>query len=99
LAVAILIGFIFFGTAYLRGKLTANDIGFKSAYWLVPYLLGLTLISYLGAFGGKNVIPFGWDFLVIAIFSVVMLYVAVLVRSRRMAADYADFHLLEPAAI
>ena len=35
------------------------------------------MISYLGAFGGKDVIPFGWDFVVIAIFSMIILYLAV----------------------
>jgi amino acid transporter len=98
LAIAILIGFGFFAVAYLRGKFKTDDVGFKAAFWVVPYLSGLTLISYLGSFGGKNVIPFGWDFLVIGIFSVVMLYVAVIVRSRHMAANFADFHFLEPAA-
>jgi amino acid transporter len=98
LAVAIMIGFVFFGTAYFRGKLNSRDLGFKSAFWIVPYLLGLTLISYLGSFGGKNVIPFGWDFLVVGLFSVVMLYLAVAVRSRNMAADFAQYRLLEPAA-
>jgi amino acid transporter len=98
LAVALLIGFAVFYIAYFRGKLAAKDIGFKAAYWIVPYLSGLTLISYLGAFGGKNVITFGWDFLVIAIFSLLMLYLAVKVRSQKMAADFADHHLLLSAA-
>lgn len=99
LAIAILIGFAFFATAYLRGKFKGHDLGLKAAWWVVPYLSGLTLISYLGAFGGRNIIPFGWDFLVIAIFSVGMLYVAVQVRSTRMAADFANGHLLlEPTA-
>jgi amino acid transporter len=98
LAVAIMIGFVFFGTAYFRGKLNARDMGFKAAFWIVPYLLGLTLISYLGAFGGKNIIPFGWDFLVVGIFSIVMLYMAVKFRSIHMAADFEKFRLLQPAS-
>jgi amino acid transporter len=99
LAIAILIGFGFFSLAYFRGKLKDTTIGFKSAFWIVPYLSGLVLISYLGSFGGKNIIPFGWDFLVIAIFSMVMLYLAVSVRSHHMAVDFAHYRLqeLEPA--
>lgn len=81
LAIAIFIGFIFFITACLRGKIKVTSIGFKSVIWVVPYLTGLFLISYLGAFGGKNMIPFGWDFLVIGIFSIVIMSLAVVTRA------------------
>jgi len=81
LSVAIFIGFVFFGIGLLRKKIPLDNLGFKSIVWILPYLAGLTLISYLGAFGGKNVIPFGWDFLVIALFSVIILYFAVKNRS------------------
>lgn len=99
LAIAILIGFVFFAVAYYRGKLVANNIGFKSAIWVLPYLIGLILISYLGSFGGKNIIPFGWDFLVIAIFSVVIMYLAVISRSSNMVRDYTNYNLLEPSVV
>ncbi|VVC77005.1 Aspartate-proton symporter [Aquicella siphonis] len=78
LAIAMAIGIVFFVTASLRGRLNVpGGLGLRSGMWMAPYLGGLVLISYLGAFGGKNIIPFGWDFLVIAIFSVVILYFAV----------------------
>lgn len=88
LAIAIIIGFVLFSIAWLRGKVTAEAAGFKAAFWMVPYLCGLMLISYFGAFGGKNVIPFGWDFLVIAIFSLVMMYLAVTTRSTKMVGHF-----------
>lgn len=81
LGIAILIGFVFFIIAYYRKKLPASDLGLKSMIWIVPYLSGLILISYLGAFGGKQVIPFGWDFLVIGVFSMVILYLAIRCRT------------------
>lgn len=99
LAIAILMGVIIFSVAYLRGKLKATSLGMKSVLWIVPYFLGLTLISYLGAFGGKNIIPFGWDFLVIAIFSMIILYLAVISRSKNMVKDFANFHLIESAEL
>lgn len=77
LAIAMLIGILFFVAACLYGGLKHASLGLKSGAWIAPYLLGLILISYLGAFGGKNIIPFGWDFLVIGIFSCVILYFAV----------------------
>jgi amino acid transporter len=76
LAIAMVIGLIIFTIAGLRGRLRVS-LGLKTGLWMLPYLSGLVIISYLGAFGGKNIIPFGWDFLVIGIFSIVMLYIAV----------------------
>jgi amino acid transporter len=99
LAVAILIGLIIFAVAYFRGKLKARSIGLKSALWIIPYLAGLTLISYLGAFGGREVITFGWDFLVIGIFSIIIMYLAVISRSKNMVQDFANHHLIAPEAI
>lgn len=82
LAIALVIGVGFFVVAALRGKIKARYLGLKAAYWVLPYLGGLVFISYLGAFGGKNIIPFGWDFLVIGLFSIMILYLAVYTRAR-----------------
>lgn len=77
LAIAMIIGMIFFVFAVIRGRLPIDSLGLRSALWVIPYFAGLVVISYLGAFGGQHVIPFGWDFLVIAIFSISILYLAV----------------------
>ena len=77
LAIMLLIGFLIFIVAVARGSITLGKNEFKSASWLIPYLIGLVVISYLGSFGGRHIIPFGWDFLVIALFSLSILYVAV----------------------
>lgn len=95
LAIAMAIGLAFFVTAYLKGNLPKKAIGMKSALWIVPYLSGLILISYLGAFGGKGIIPFGWDFLVIAVFSVVILYLAIVSRATVTSAGLACFLAVE----
>jgi len=91
LAIAIAIGLGFFVLACVRGKMREGSLGLKSVRWVLPYLGGLVLISYLGAFGGKNIIPFGWDFLVIGIFSVIMLYLAVINRSRASIEEMAQY--------
>lgn len=93
LAIAVLVGFLLFALAVLRGKLQAFNLGLKSAVWVIPYLSGLVLISYLGSFGGKGIIPFGWDFLVIAIFSAVILYLAVQNRATVSMQQYANYKL------
>lgn len=93
LSIAMGIGLMFFVVALMRGKLSKENIGLKSAIWIIPYLAGLFLISYLGAFGGKNIIPFGWDFLVIGLFSLVIIYLAVLNRAVKITTQY---HLHKP---
>ncbi len=44
---------------------------FSAGIWMVCYLLCMILISYLGSekFGGLNIIPYGWDMLLIACLS------------------------------
>jgi amino acid transporter len=96
LAIAILIGLGFFTVAYFRGKLDKTKLGFKSLIWVAPYLVGLSIISYLGAFGGKHIIPFGWDFLVIAMFSASILYLAVWSRSKNLKKDFVQYDLDVP---
>jgi len=78
---AIGFGIVFFIFNVFQNKFHFKNLQLKSLFWLIPYLGGLGVISYLGAFGGKDIIPFGWDFLVIAIFSVVILYLAVQLRA------------------
>lgn len=95
LAIAMLIGMTFFMVAAIRGKIQTSSLGLKSAYWVAPYLAGLVLISYLGAFGGKNMIPFGWDFLVIGIFSAIILYFAVKNRASMTNNMVIDAKLAE----
>lgn len=87
LAIAMVVGVIFFVIALMRANIPVHAAGLKSAWWLLPYLGGLVLISYLGAFGGLNVIPFGWDFLVIAIFSVLIMCLAVWNRAPVAVAE------------
>lgn len=93
LAIAMVIGMMFFIAAVIRRRIPVDSLGLKSALWIIPYFSGLFLISYYGAFGGLNVIPFGWDFLVIAIFSVVILYLAVKNRAAFSGEKIIDEHL------
>ncbi|PIQ42372.1 MAG: amino acid permease [Gammaproteobacteria bacterium CG11_big_fil_rev_8_21_14_0_20_46_22] len=76
LMLSIAFGLVFFVIyrAYMRQKCFS---AWRSTWWLLPYFGGLTLISYLGNFGGGlGVLSFGWDFLVIALFSVGTLWLA-----------------------
>ena len=78
LGVSLIIGLLIllayhFGTK--RGReLTLN---WKAAIWVWPYFFGITLISYLGNFGGgHNLLHFGWDFLTIALFCIAILWLS-----------------------
>lgn len=96
LAIAMIIGLVFFIISYWRGRLPTASLGLKSGLWIAPYLIGLVLISYLGAFGGKHIIPFGWDFVVIALFSVIILHLAIKNRANiKIQKAYLDQHLVE----
>ena len=53
-----------------------------AAFWMLPYLLGLTLISYLGCYdGGCSLILPGWDVVVITLLSLLTLFLAVNCRA------------------
>jgi amino acid transporter len=69
----------------------------RVAWWLLPYLAGLTLISFLGAsdFGGRGAFPFGWDALVVAVFSVAIYALALWLRP---SGEEAHEHIQEASA-
>ena len=76
LAGCLLVGSILFLLRMYKAGMSEMDI--KPAVWMVPYLSGLCLISYLGSFGGGlGVIPFGWDIVVVSVFSISIYWIAV----------------------
>jgi len=86
LAIALGIGLLVFVFACLRGRITLRNAGLRAAFWLIPWFAGLVIISALGAFGGSNLIPFGWDFAVMAVFSMIIFFFAV--RQKSATTDF-----------
>ncbi len=82
-------GLILLIIALIRKQRLTSVLGLKGLWWIAPYLLGLALISYLGNFGGMGKIPFGWDFLVIGIFTVVIFVLAIGTRSNAIPEQAA----------
>ena len=83
LGVSILIGY---AILILNRVLHLNEhkptLDWRAASWLIPYLVGMGFIVYLSDFGPKGdnaLIPFGWDALVVAIWSLVVYYWAMTV--------------------
>jgi len=93
LLIALAIGFAVFiyRGIYIENK--SEHWQWRTARWLIPYLMGLGIISYLGSFGGGiNVIKFGMDFFVIAIFTLAVYVVAI--RSTKLVASESDVLLV-----
>jgi len=79
-----IIGYIVLMTMALKNKkiIASGTFNFKRGSWVILYLLGIALISYFGSFGGTKQIPFGMDFAVIGVFSVVIYVLAYLLTSK-----------------
>ncbi|TAK74147.1 MAG: amino acid permease [Gammaproteobacteria bacterium] len=76
--IALSIGLLFYAFYSYREKNTLWIKHWQTSWWIVPYFTALTLISYLGTFGGGlNLIPFGLDFIVIGILTISVFYFAV----------------------
>ena len=93
--VAMVFGLVLLGIGHIvnPSELTPN-LDWRGASWVWPYLIGLGVLSYLGPtdFAGIGVIPFGWDILVVAAFSLAIYFYALSVRLtpeevRRHVAD------------
>ncbi len=98
LSIALVIGaLIFISNPYFRNN--KPTIGLKALYWLVPYLIGLMTLSYLGEYGGgHHIIKFGWDFLIIAIFSLIIFSLAIRTRLTNQLVQQ-QFEYLQANAI
>jgi amino acid transporter len=59
----------FYYQAKMKWKGFRQDL--RAGIWMVAYLLSMMCISYLGSekFGGINIIPYGWDMIIIACLS------------------------------
>jgi len=59
-------------------------LNLNRGWWVLPYLLGMGLLSLLSSYGhGDNIIPFGWDFVMIGIFTLIIFYLAVYLSTRK----------------
>lgn len=73
--VAIAIGYILL--FFYRKTIKTIEFFLPNAWWLIPYLIGLGVLSLLGSFGGGlGIMPFGWDFFFIALFTILIFYMA-----------------------
>jgi amino acid transporter len=84
LGIVLVIGYVLIGIWMIYDK-DRPPMDWKSASWLPVYLIGMGIISWQGQFGPDNTfrIPFWWDMLIVALFSLVIYYWAQAVRAPR----------------
>jgi amino acid transporter len=81
LGVAILVGYLVIGLTWLfSARQRPAALEWSAVPWLSVYLAGMGVISKFGGFGGSGHIAFGWDFVVVAIFSLVIYFWAISTR-------------------
>ena len=84
LGIVLLIGYVLIGIGMAVDK-ERPPLDWKSAVWLPVWLVGVGIISWQGQYGPGNTgnIPFWWDMLLVAVFSVVIYYWAMATRLPR----------------
>ena len=86
LGVAILIGYAILAANRIFGLNEHKPmLDWRAASWLPVYLVGMGVIVYLSSFGPRDdpPLPFGWDMLAVAVFSIVIYYWALSVSLQR----------------
>jgi len=90
LGVVLIIGYVLIGISMAFDK-KRPPLDWKSAIWLPVWLIGLGIISWLGQYSGgavappvnTNTIPFWWDIVIVAAFSLVIFYWAMATKLPR----------------
>ncbi|HEY8675050.1 MAG TPA: APC family permease [Candidatus Dormibacteraeota bacterium] len=76
---ALILGLVAFAISMVLRKPDKRPVvDWKASIWVLPWLVGMAVISYLGQFtGGTGTIPFYVDLVVVTIFSLIIYYMAV----------------------
>jgi amino acid transporter len=90
LGVCVVIGYVVIGVAMAYDK-DRPPLDWRSAQWLPVYLIGMGIISWLGQYSGgakappvnTGTIPFWWDMVVVALFSLGIYFWAMYTRLSR----------------
>ncbi len=108
LAIAIVIGYVLIGISMYFDK-ERPPLDWKSAQWLPVYLIGMGIISWQGQFSGQSSttplaptntgnLPFWWDMVVVAAFSLAIYYWAMATKlSRKDMLDLVGRQSAAPA--
>lgn len=84
IGIAVLIGALLL--ALRLRQVPRQLLNLRCAAWLIPYCIGIGLISWFGSFGGLGLLKNGWDIAACAVFGGMAFFVAV-----RSALTQAEF--------
>ena len=100
LMVAVMIGFVLLVLFNAIGMFKGRSMDFRSGFWVLPWLGGLALISYLGDYdGGIGLIGFGVAIPVVAVLSVLIYLLAYRFRLSPERAQAYIAESLDEAAV
>src|SRR4051812_34081853 len=78
LGLASIIGLaIFAGTRLGTPAAERASLSWKASAWIWPWFVGLLVLGALGRYGGNNTIPDWWDIVLVAVWSLIVYFVAV----------------------
>lgn len=86
---AVFVGFlIYLSRLIYRKEVKENIATWKNASWIFVYLAGLCVLTKYGTFqGGLGIIPVGYDFAIIAVFTVLIMNLA---QRTKLPAEVAE---------
>jgi len=103
LFVAVLIGYVVLALHEAKYRAVTPPLEIRSGAWVVVWLAGLAVVSWAGSYpdaskhaGNLGLLGFGWAIIVLAVFSVVVLWMA---TALRLPTDRVEAHLGEPVEI
>jgi hypothetical protein len=69
-----------------------NDL--KAAWWLIVYLPAMAAVSLIGSeeFGGRGLLPYGWDMALVAVMALVSYYWGVHTGYRTQYLEEREIH-------
>jgi amino acid transporter len=92
LFMAVALGLVLLVVLHVTGRHTAPRLDFKAgASWMLPWLVGLAVISYVGDYGGKGV--FGGPQVSIPVIFVFSLVIYLIAYAVRLTPEDAQVHI------
>ena len=78
LGLAMILGLVLFGISMVFRPASQRPlVDVRASAWVLPWLGGLAVISFLGQYGGRSVLPEWIDLIVVILFSLAIYYLAV----------------------
>lgn len=90
LGVVVLVGLVFYAARTVYYRKRREDLDLSEGRWLIPYGLGLVVLSYLGRYGdGLGIIFFPYDMIAVSSFAVAIFWYA---QRCKLSLDKAELY-------